>query len=116
MPDFSRASKEARLEGLEGKRQCLLPSNLILWNALAFLELYAINIFGGDFKMLEKTEKKFYVTSEVTSLLRVSLSWLCGKIRKGEIKAVKVGRKYLIPAEEVKRLLGEEESEEEKVK
>lgn len=48
-----------------------------------------------------KKEKSHYSTSELAKYLGVSRIAVFKKIQKGEIRAEKVGRNYVIPKEEV---------------
>jgi putative resolvase len=48
--------------------------------------------------------KKFFSTQEVADLLKVSRVAIFNKIKKGEIKAEKVGRNYVIPSESLSEI------------
>jgi excisionase family DNA binding protein len=50
--------------------------------------------------------KKFISTSETATLLGISRIAVFKKIKRGEIKAEKVGRNYLITKKESDRLVG----------
>jgi excisionase family DNA binding protein len=50
--------------------------------------------------------KKFFSTQEVADLLNISRVAVFKKIKKGEIKAEKVGRNYIIPAENLSEIFG----------
>jgi putative resolvase len=64
--------------------------------------------------MEDKKEKKFYSTSEVAQMLNISRVAVFNKIKKGEIKAEKVGRNYVIPVESLPFTLGRKLTKEEK--
>lgn len=48
--------------------------------------------------------QKFFSTQEVADLLNISRIAVFKKIKKGEIKAEKVGRNYIIPAESLSEI------------
>lgn len=50
--------------------------------------------------------QKFFSTQEVADLLKISRIAVFKKIKKGEIKAGKVGRNYIIPAESLSEIFG----------
>lgn len=50
--------------------------------------------------------KDFYSTSELARILKISRIAIFKKIKSGEIKAVKVGRNYVISKDEVLKALG----------
>ncbi|MBM3257442.1 MAG: helix-turn-helix domain-containing protein [Candidatus Liptonbacteria bacterium] len=56
----------------------------------------------------------FLSTIEVSKILKVSRIAVQKKIKKGQIKAMKVGRNYVVPKEEVLKALGEVIGEESK--
>lgn len=47
---------------------------------------------------------KMYTTEEVANILRLHIKTVEKKTRENEIKGVKVGKRWLISEEEVKRL------------
>lgn len=47
----------------------------------------------------QDSRKKYYSTAEVAELLHLDRTTVFKKIKAGEIKAEKVGRNYVIPAE-----------------
>ncbi len=49
---------------------------------------------------------EFLSTSEVAKMLKISRIAILKKISKGQIKAFKIGRNYVIPKEETLKLLG----------
>ncbi|HWC57713.1 MAG TPA: excisionase family DNA-binding protein [Candidatus Paceibacterota bacterium] len=55
--------------------------------------------------MKNKDKKMFFSTTEVASLLKVSRIAVFQKIKKGVIKAEKIGRNYLIPREQIEQYL-----------
>ena len=57
------------------------------------------------------SNKKFLSTTQVAALLGISRISVFNKIKKGEIKAIKVGRNYIIETDDV---IGENLTEEEK--
>ena len=54
------------------------------------------------------TAKAFYSTSELAKLLGVSRVTIFNRIKKGDIKALKVGRNFVIAKESVASLFGGE--------
>lgn len=52
-------------------------------------------------------EKKYYSVAEVASMLGVSRITIFKRIKAGVLRAIKVGRAYTIPREELKIILGE---------
>jgi excisionase family DNA binding protein len=56
-------------------------------------------------------QKKQYSVQEVATLLRVSRIAVHQKIRKGQLKAKKVGRNYVIEADVLRDLVGDRFSE-----
>jgi len=53
-----------------------------------------------------KDFKDFFSTAEVANVLRVSRIAVFKRIKSGEIKAMKIGRSYIISKEEVLKALG----------
>lgn len=51
---------------------------------------------------------KFFSTQEVADLLKISRIAVFNKIKNGKIKAKKVGRNYVIPAESLGEIFGED--------
>ena len=47
----------------------------------------------------EKIDKKFYSLLEVSRILGLEKGTVWRKVRGGEIPAIRVGKKYLVPAE-----------------
>jgi len=64
---------------------------------LAELERLLINLKSNDTK-----EQKFYSIAEVSRLTGINHLSLWRLIKKGEIQAIRVGNKYLIPADILK--------------
>ena len=62
----------------------------------------------------DKNCQNFISTTELARLLGVSRVAVLKKIKTGKIRAHKVGRNYIIPAEEFAAILGEFVSEEKK--
>ncbi len=56
----------------------------------------------------------FFSTAEVAKALKVSRIAILKKITKGQVRASKIGRNYVIPKEEVLKLLGKSIGEENK--
>jgi excisionase family DNA binding protein len=56
---------------------------------------------------MEQNEKKYFSTTELASLLGVSRIAIFKKIKKGEIKAKKKGRNYVIDSSSVPGLADE---------
>jgi len=53
-------------------------------------------------------EKQEYIsTTKLAKLLGISRIAVYKKVKKGEIKAIKIGRMFAIPKTEVKRLVGD---------
>lgn len=59
-------------------------------------------------------EKEFISTTELAEILGISRIAVFKKIQKGEIKARKVGRNYIIDRDEVSSILGRELSDDDK--
>ncbi len=49
---------------------------------------------------------KVFTTKEAAEMLRYNTEYLRQKVRLGEIKAIKVGKKWLITEETIKEILG----------
>lgn len=58
--------------------------------------------------------KNFLSTSELAKLLGISRIAVYKKIKKGEIKAIRVGRNFVIDKKDAASVLGEELTEKEK--
>ncbi len=52
-------------------------------------------------------EKQYYSTTEAAKILKISRIAVFQKIEKGQIRAEKIGRNYIIPKEEILKSLGE---------
>jgi len=61
-----------------------------------------------------KEKKKFISTTELADLLGISRVAVHKRIKKGQIKATKVGRNYVIDVNDLGGILGEELSEDER--
>ncbi len=59
-------------------------------------------------------DKKFYSIPEIARLLGVSRIYIYKKVKKGEIKAEKIGRNYAVEKETVENILGDTLSSESK--
>ena len=57
--------------------------------------------------MAELEKKQYLSITQVANLLRISRQAVHKKIKKGEIKAIKIGRILGIPREEVKKIVGD---------
>lgn len=55
--------------------------------------------------MKNKDNKQFFSGPEVAEILKVSRATIANRVRKGIIKAEKIGRNYVIPREEIEHLL-----------
>ncbi len=66
--------------------------------------------------MKNKDKKIFFSASEVAKIMNVSKMTISNKIRKGVIKAEKIGRNYIIPRKEIEHLLEDNKSLTEKDK
>jgi len=66
--------------------------------------------------MIEIEGKKYYEIPDVVKTLEITTNSIRRWIREGKLKASKVGRKYIIPVEEVQRVLSEGTKEPVKVK
>lgn len=66
--------------------------------------------------MKNKDNKLFFSAPEVAKLLKLSRMTIINKIRRGLIKAEKIGRNYVIPREEIEHVLGDFKSLSEKEK
>jgi len=51
------------------------------------------------------SEKMFYTINEVAEIFRVNYFTILNWIREGKINSIKVGKKRLIPANEVEKLI-----------
>lgn len=56
----------------------------------------------------------FFTTSEAAKILKVSRITIFNRIKTGKLAAIRIGRNYAIPKEELETNLGRELSEEEK--
>ncbi|MFA7319252.1 MAG: helix-turn-helix domain-containing protein [Parcubacteria group bacterium] len=56
----------------------------------------------------------FFTTSEAAKILGVSRITIFNRIKTGKLAAIRIGRNYAIPKEELEANLGRELSEEEK--
>lgn len=63
---------------------------------------------------MENNKKQYYTVKEVANLLNISRVAVFNKIKKGEIKAEKIGRNYAIHKTDLPFILGEELDEETK--
>lgn len=61
-----------------------------------------------------KKDKKFYSVPEIAKILGVSRIAIFKKIKKGEIKAERIGRNYAIESSELARILGKKIKKEDK--
>lgn len=59
-------------------------------------------------------DKKFISTIELAKILGISRIAVYKKIKKGEIKAIKVGRNFVIDKKDLGNILGKELTEKEK--
>ena len=59
-------------------------------------------------------DKKFLSTTELAKILGISRIAVYKKIKKGEIKAMRVGRNFLIDKKDLGNILGKELTEKEK--
>lgn len=59
-------------------------------------------------------DKKFLSTTELAKILGISRIAVYKKIKKGEIKAMRVGRNFLIDKKDLNNILGKELTEKEK--
>jgi len=60
------------------------------------------------------SKKKFYSTVEAAKILGISRVALFKRIKRGEIQAEKVGRNYIIAADDISPLLGNKLSDAQK--
>ena len=51
-------------------------------------------------------KKKYLSTTELAKLLGISRISVYNKIKKGQIKAIRIGRSFAVPEEEVSALIG----------
>ena len=58
-------------------------------------------------KMVNKLRKNYFSSSEIAEILGISRVAVFKKIKKGEIKAKRFGRFWLIKDKELKNILGE---------
>jgi len=59
-------------------------------------------------------DKKFLSTTELAKILGISRIAVYKKIKKGEIKATRIGRNFIINKKDLGNILGEELTEKEK--
>lgn len=59
-------------------------------------------------------KKEFFTIKELADLLGVSRIAIYKKVKKGQIKATKIGRNYAIPSKYINNIMGKTVSEEEK--
>ena len=52
------------------------------------------------------TMKEFFSTIELAKMLKISRIAIYKKVKSGKIKALRIGRNYAIPRDEVNRLVG----------
>lgn len=52
-------------------------------------------------------QKAFFTSAEIAKVLGVSRTAVFKKIQSGQIKAIKVGRNYIIPRNEFETILGQ---------
>ena len=52
-------------------------------------------------------DKKYFSIIEVANILGMSRTAIYKKVKKGEIKAIKIGKTYAIPEDYVKKIMGE---------
>lgn len=52
------------------------------------------------------SQKDYYTASEFAEILGISRVAVFKKIKKGQIKAIKIGRNFAIPKKEVESILG----------
>ena len=64
--------------------------------------------------MVKQTKKEFYSIAELAKILGISRIAVYKRIKRGRIKAEKIGRNYVISAESMNNILGHTLSEEEK--
>jgi len=60
--------------------------------------------------------KQFTTVAELGKILGISRIAVFKKIKKGQIKAMKIGRSYAIPRKNITEILGRSLSEEQRVK
>ena len=53
------------------------------------------------------SQKDYYTVSELAQLLGISRIAVFKKIKKGQIKAIKIGRNFAIPKKEIASVLGQ---------
>ena len=64
--------------------------------------------------MVTNMKKNYYSTSEVARILRISRISIFNRIRKGRIKAERVGRNYIVSKENLIEALGKSVGKEKK--
>jgi len=52
------------------------------------------------------TMKEFFSTIELAKILKISRIAIYKKVKSGKIKAIKIGRNYAIPRDEVNKIIG----------
>jgi len=58
--------------------------------------------------------KKFFTITEISKLLGISQTAVLKQIKRGQIKAIKIGRNFVILKEEVENILGKTITKEQK--
>ncbi|MFC1675239.1 helix-turn-helix domain-containing protein [Candidatus Omnitrophota bacterium] len=58
--------------------------------------------------------KEFLTTTELAKILGISRIAVFKRVKKGQIKAIRIGKNYVIPKDSVPEILGEVLSEEKK--
>ena len=53
------------------------------------------------------TNKEFITIAELAKMLGISRIAVFNKVKKGQIQAVRIGRSYAIPAQNIAHILGE---------
>ncbi len=64
---------------------------------------------------MKNKNKEFLSVSELAKILGISRIAVFKKIKKGQIKAIKIGRNFIIPREELSVILGATLREEDKL-
>lgn len=55
-------------------------------------------------KEKEKLERKYYSLREISEMTGISKNYLWKKVRSGELKAIRIANRYLVPKEELEKI------------
>ena len=64
-------------------------------------------LYNCKIKGAKMTKKEYLSITEVAKLLNLSRTTIHNKIKSGEIKALKIGKTFAVPTEEIKKIVGD---------